>query len=103
MHGNGSHSGADAMEIFRSLLLLCAAVVCIALVGTKALAYTDFGQGRPIAAKDLAGKKFCWNAGVGLFTPPTGITRTAKAITLTGPSRSRALSQLGRGAGSSRF
>jgi hypothetical protein len=56
-------SGADAMEIFRSLLLLCAAIVCIALVGTKALAYTDFGQGRPIAAKDLAGKKFCWNAG----------------------------------------
>ena len=50
-----------------------------------------------------AGKKFCWNAGAGLFTPPTGITRTAKPITLTGPSLSRALSQLGRGADSSRI
>jgi hypothetical protein len=63
MHGNGSHSGADAMEIFRSLLLLCAAIVCIAFVRTTALANTDFGQGRPIAAKDLAGKKFCWDQG----------------------------------------
>ena len=49
------------MEIFRSLLLLCAAVVCIAFVGTKALAYTDFGQGRPITAKDIAGKTICWS------------------------------------------
>jgi hypothetical protein len=54
--------GANALKTFRSLLLLWAAVVCIAS-GRMALAYTDFGQGRPIAAKDLAGKKFCWNAG----------------------------------------
>jgi hypothetical protein len=27
------------------------------------VANTDFGQGRPIAAKDLAGKKFCWDQG----------------------------------------
>ena len=51
------------MKTFRSPLLLYAAVACIALPHTQALAYTDFGQGRPITAKDLAGKKFCWNAG----------------------------------------
>jgi hypothetical protein len=28
-----------------------------------ALAYTDFGQGRPITARDIAGKSFCWSAG----------------------------------------
>jgi hypothetical protein len=51
------------METVRSLPFLCAAVVCFAFGQTQTLAYTDFGQGRPIAAKDLAGKKFCWDAG----------------------------------------
>ena len=78
-------------------------VVCIAFVRTKALAYTDFGQGRPIAAKDLAGKKFCWNAGGWTIYAADGHYTNSKGDTLTGPSLSRALSQLGRGADSSRF
>ena len=51
------------MRTFRGLLLLCAAVACVESGRMQALAYTDFGQGRPIAAKDLAGKKFCWDGG----------------------------------------
>jgi hypothetical protein len=51
------------METVRGLPFLCVAAVCFAFGQTQALAYTDFGQGRPIVAKDLAGKKFCWNAG----------------------------------------
>jgi hypothetical protein len=51
------------METVRSLPFLCVAAVCFAFGQTQALAYTDFGQGRPIAAKDLAGKKFCWDQG----------------------------------------
>jgi len=30
---------------------------------TASLGYTDFGKGRPITFKDLAGKKFCWGSG----------------------------------------
>jgi hypothetical protein len=49
------------METVRSLTFLCAAVVCFAFGQTQALAFTDFGQGRPIAAKDIAGKTICWS------------------------------------------
>jgi hypothetical protein len=49
------------MRTFRGLLLLCAAVACIESGRMQALAYTDFGQGRPIAAKDIAGKTICWS------------------------------------------
>jgi hypothetical protein len=43
----------------------------MALWSTQVLAFTDFGQGRPITTQDLSGKSFCWNNGyltVG-FTP----------------------------------
>jgi hypothetical protein len=53
--------GVNALKTFRSPLLLCAAVACIAFGWTQALAYTDFGQGRPISAKDIAGKTICWS------------------------------------------
>jgi hypothetical protein len=46
---------------FRPGIILCTAVACIAFGRTQALAYTDFGQGRPITAKDIAGKTICWS------------------------------------------
>jgi hypothetical protein len=51
------------MMTSRSLLRLCAAaaVACIAFWHMQALAYTDFGQGRPITAKDIAGRTICWS------------------------------------------
>ena len=49
---------ADAMETVRSLPFLCAAAVCFAFGQTQALAYTDFGQGRPISAKDCSAARF---------------------------------------------
>ena len=61
IRGNGGHSEAYTMRRFRGLLLLCAAVACIESGRMQALAYTDFGQGRPIAAKDIAGKTICWS------------------------------------------
>ena len=76
------HSEADAMEIFRSLLLLCAAwLSAFTFVGTKALAYTRIlaKVGRSPRRTSLA-RNSAGTQGAGLFTPPTGITRTAKPI-----------------------
>ena len=49
------------MRTFRGLLLLCVAVACIESGRMQALVYTDFGQGRPIAAKDIASNTICWS------------------------------------------
>ncbi len=50
------------MKTFQRILL-CAALPATALWTNAALAYADFGQGKPISAQDLSGKKFCWNTG----------------------------------------
>ena len=44
--------------------LIYLALPCIMFSGTQALAATDFGKGRPVTAKDLAGKTICWSDGV---------------------------------------
>jgi hypothetical protein len=40
-----------------------AALPAMAFWSTEVAAVTDFGQGRPIIAKDLSGKKICWSNG----------------------------------------
>ena len=37
-----------------------------AACATAAFSFTDFGQGRPVTAQDLSGKKFCWDSGLGV-------------------------------------
>ena len=45
-------------------ILICLALPSIMLSeNLPALAVTDFGKGRPITAKDLAGKTICWSDG----------------------------------------
>jgi hypothetical protein len=52
--------------------LFYAALPAIAFWSTGVLAFTDFGHGMPITAKDLSGKKFCWNNGDWAFYGPNG-------------------------------
>jgi len=44
--------------------LFYATPLAMACWSTEVLAFTDFGQGRPVTAQDLSGKSFCWNNGV---------------------------------------
>jgi hypothetical protein len=44
--------------------LMCLAIFSITLSGTQSGAATDFGNGRPVSAKDLSGKTICWNDGI---------------------------------------
>lgn len=41
--------------------------ICVAaaafLAASPALAFSDFGSGRPVTERDLAGKKICWQSG----------------------------------------
>jgi hypothetical protein len=59
------------MNSFRGFLFY-AALPAMAFWSTEVLAFTDFGQGKPITAKDLSGKKFCWNNGDWAFYGPNG-------------------------------
>jgi len=38
-------------------------LLCMTLSPTRAIAFTDFGKGRPVAERDLAGKTFCFDIG----------------------------------------
>ena len=40
-----------------------ATACCVLFASWNGLSYTDFGNGRPVTAKDLSGKHFCWGNG----------------------------------------
>jgi hypothetical protein len=59
------------MNLFRGFLFY-AALPAMAFWSTEVLGFTDFGQGRPVTAQDLSGKKFCWNNGIRAFYGANG-------------------------------
>jgi hypothetical protein len=59
-------------------LLFCTALASGAVLATEAMGYTDFGRGRPITAKDLSGKKFCWPTGYSVVYGADGMETNNK-------------------------
>jgi hypothetical protein len=47
----------------RSLSARAGALLLPTLLAAPASAFSDFGKGRPITERDLAGKKICWDNG----------------------------------------
>jgi hypothetical protein len=56
---------------------------------TAAFPVTDFGQGRPVTARDLSGKSFCYSNGVRTQSGQLGDALQLTAQTLTAARNAR--------------